>query len=186
MKSVSMFLAGATLLLSQMSAFALDVPKPFVTKPKSAAGAPLELKWEDLMPPEERNLPLRPSRRIRPLFDDESGPGALQEGSTAVNRSLNGKLVKIPGFVVPLTATEENAILTTFLLVPYFGACIHVPPPAPNQIVYVEMKKPFRLTSDYAPVWVTGKLATQGATSGLGNSAYSLTGVKIENYEEPP
>jgi hypothetical protein len=134
---------------------------------------------------EDRDKPYVPSRRARPLFDDESGPAAQQEGSAAVNKSLNNQQVKIPGFVVPLN-TNENVLVTTFLLVPYFGACIHVPPPAPNQIVYVEMKKPFRLHSMYAPVWVTGKMSTQGASTGLTDTAYSLVGTKIENYEEPP
>ena len=185
MKIIAALIIGTTLSLSQVTALALDVPKPAAPpRPAPAAGVPLELQWEDLIPPQDRNKPAPPSRRMRPLFDDESGPGAVQEGSAAVNRALNGKLVRIPGFVVPLDT--DQTVLTTFLLVPYYGACIHVPPPAPNQIVYVEMKKPFRLVSDFAPVWVTGKLATQTASSGLGTSSYSLTGFKIENYEEPP
>jgi hypothetical protein len=51
--------------------------------------------------------------------------------------ALDGKNVRIPGFMVPL---EDNSqAVTEFLLVPSPQACIHVPPPPPNQMVLVEM-----------------------------------------------
>jgi hypothetical protein len=191
-KLIRTTVALGTLLLGSSFVHALEKPKPTPRSPEEAAsrgavavGELRTLEWEDLIPQEERDRPYVPARRVRPLFDDESGPMAEQEGSVAVNASLNGQQVKIPGFVVPLT-TSKDAVVTTFLLVPYFGACIHVPPPPPNQIVYVEMQKPFRLHEMYAPVWVTGKMSTQSASTGMATAAYTLTGTKIENYEEPP
>ena len=57
------------------------------------------------------------------------------------NKSLEDKEVKLPGYVIPLEYYGRE--INTFLLVPYIGACIHVPPPPPNQIVYVDSKKPW-------------------------------------------
>ncbi|HCG90056.1 MAG TPA: DUF3299 domain-containing protein, partial [Alteromonas macleodii] len=74
--------------------------------------------------------------------------------------TFDGKRVKIPGFVVPLEGTAE--LTTEFLLVPYFGACIHVPPPPSNQIVYVKFEEGVRIDNIYDAIWVTGELSTDG------------------------
>ena len=170
---------------------ALDPPKP-ASSAKSAAGtptAPRELKWDDLLPESERLAPPAPSQRIQPLFDDESGPPAVQEGSAQVNGQLDGLTVKLPGFMVPIRFTalpgkEDGGYVSEFLLVPYFGACIHMPPPPPNQIVHVKMAPPRQMQSMYDPVWVTGKLSTRRVNSDLADAAYSIAGEKIEKYEE--
>ena len=65
--------------------------------------------------------------------------------------SLNGQYVKLPGYVVPLES-DAGGLLSEFLLVPYYGACIHVPPPPSNQIVYVRLNKPYLLKSMEDPV----------------------------------
>jgi uncharacterized protein len=170
---------------------ALDPPKP-ESSAKSAAGtlaAPRELKWDDLLPESERLAPPAPSQRIQPLFDDESGPAAVQEGSAQVNSQLDGLMVKLPGFMVPIRFTalpgkEDGGYVSEFLLVPYFGACIHMPPPPPNQIVHVKMAPPRQMQSMYDPVWVTGKLSTRRVNSDLADAAYSIAGEKIEMYED--
>jgi uncharacterized protein len=170
---------------------ALDPPKP-ESRAKSAAGkpaAPRQLSWDDLLPESERLGPPMPSQRIQPLFDDETGPAALQEGSAQVNSELDGLTIKLPGFVVPIRFTRlsedsDAGVVSEFLLVPYFGACIHMPPPPPNQIVDVKMMPPVKMQSMYEPVWVTGKLSTRGMSSELAAAAYSIVGAKIENYED--
>lgn len=170
---------------------ALDPPKP-ESPAKGAAGtpaAPRQLSWDDLLPESERLAPPMPSRRIQPLFDDESGPAALQEGSAQVNSQLDGLTIKLPGFVVPIRFTRmsddsDAGVVSEFLLVPYFGACIHMPPPPPNQIVDVKMTPPVKMQSMYEPVWVTGKLSTRGMSSELAAAAYSIVGAKIEKYED--
>ena len=74
----------------------------------------------------------------------ESGPAAVQQSANApVNTELDGKQVKIPGFIVPLDVAKDGTV-SEFFLVPYFGACIHVPPPPPNQIVYVTTSRASR------------------------------------------
>jgi hypothetical protein len=125
------------------------------------AKEPLELFWEDMVPPDG---------------------SMLQMGLDApVIQSLSGKLVKIPGFVVPLEGDNETS--SEFLLVPYFGACIHVPPPPANQIVYVQFATAVPIDDLYDAVWVTGTLTTTGWKGDLATVGYSLSGISVSPYE---
>jgi hypothetical protein len=99
---------------------------------------------------------------------------------TPALEQLQGKLVRIPGFMVPLE--DEADGVTEFLLVPYFGACIHTPPPPPNQIVYVRMKKKVKADM-YTPIWVDGPLKIENADSYYGTVGFQLDGVGIKPYE---
>jgi hypothetical protein len=100
-------------------------------------------------------------------------------------KKLNGALVRVPGFIVPLEDSETA--VSEFLLVPYFGACIHVPPPPPNQIVHVRMEKGRKLTFDFwQPLWVHGRLKVAKTTSPYGDTAYEMTGLRSEPLEEEP
>lgn len=185
MKQTPMFSVIAVMLLLPHFAHALHPPKQPV-QTKGAAGtpdAPRELSWDDLLPESERNALLAPQQDIQPLFDDESGTAAVQNGSSQVNKQLDGVTVKLPGFIVPLGIDQQSRV-SEFLLVPYFGACLHMPPPPPNQIVYVKMSAPMRLESMYDPVWVIGKLSTSGTSSQLADAAYSIAGVRTEKYED--
>ena len=98
-------------------------------------------------------------------------------------RKLDGKLVRVPGFVVPLDdAMEEGA---EFLLVPYYGACVHTPPPPPNQIVQVKMVNQKKVKmSFWDPVWVHGKLQIATVKSPYGDVGFQLTGTVIEPYKD--
>jgi hypothetical protein len=98
-----------------------------------------------------------------------------------VVKSLNGKVVKIPGFIVPLEG--DNELTREFLLVPYFGACIHVPPPPPNQIVYVKFSAGVPIDNLYDAVWVTGTLSTDAWEGELANVGYRLTGISVTPYD---
>jgi hypothetical protein len=96
---------------------------------------------------------------------------------------LQGKQVSIPGFMVPLE-DDDNAV-TEFLLVPYAGACIHTPPPPPNQIVYVKMGHNSKAKMSWVdPIVVTGELKISTVVSPYGDVAYTLTGENIKPYEE--
>jgi hypothetical protein len=100
------------------------------------------------------------------------------------NPTLNGAEVKIPGFVVPLE--REGNALREFLLVPYFGACIHVPPPPANQVVHVVARKPIPDTATMDAVWVSGKLGLFPSRTPMGNSGYRLEAVSVEAYGRKP
>ena len=96
-------------------------------------------------------------------------------------KKLEGKLVRIPGFVVPLDDFQEDG--AEFLLVPYYGACVHTPPPPPNQIVMVAMegRKSVKL-SLFDAVWMSGRLKIQSVESPYGTVGYTLEGMKVEPY----
>ena len=95
--------------------------------------------------------------------------------------ALDGKLVKIPGFTVPLEDWASSA--TEFLLVPYVGACIHTPPPPPNQLVYIQMDEGKRATMDgWNPVWVEGVLAIETTESVYGYVGFTITGQRVYPY----
>ncbi len=96
--------------------------------------------------------------------------------------ALAGKLVKIPGFTVPLEDWATSA--TEFLLVPYVGACIHTPPPPPNQLVYIEMDEGKRAKLDgWNPVWVEGVLEIEMTESVYGYVGFTLSGQRVYPYE---
>lgn len=133
---------------------------------------PLELFWEDMVPPDYQ-IPDTPLNHEGNM---------MQMGLDApVIESLNGKLVKIPGFVVPLEGDSQTT--SEFLLVPYFGACIHVPPPPANQIVYVKFSKAVPIDNLYDAVWVTGTLTTKGWKGDLATVGYSLSGISVSAYD---
>jgi hypothetical protein len=106
--------------------------------------------------------------------------------ATAVNRQLDGQLVRMPGYLLPLEFSGKE--VTEFLLVPWIGACIHTPPPAPNQIVHVRADSPVKDAAYFSPIWVTGRLSHSGAkhsiylTDGKGDVdvAYAMRASKVE------
>ncbi|NEZ56315.1 DUF3299 domain-containing protein [Adonisia turfae] len=89
-----------------------------------------------------------------------------QEKSQSTNTVLEEQSVNLSGYVLPLTWDQEQRV-TQFLLVPYVGACIHVPPPPPNQIVYVNPPVAIAAPGLFAPVSVTGQLRRQPASYDL-------------------
>jgi hypothetical protein len=102
---------------------------------------------------------------------------------TPALKALDGKVVKIPGYMVPLE--DDSEIVTEFLLVPYVGACIHTPPPPPNQIVQVKMNNQKKVKmSFWDPVWVQGKLQIATVKSPYGDVGFQLAGVTIEPYKD--
>ena len=140
----------------------------------AVADEPRELSWDELIPAGAMVWPDE-SAGMDPQGWSYPVPGAVVE-------ALDGQDVRIPGFIVPLES-DEGGLLAEFFLVPYFGACIHVPPPPPNQIVYVTVDPPFNLESMWEPFWIEGRMQTKGHTSIIGTTAYSLTASKIEPYE---
>jgi hypothetical protein len=108
----------------------------------------------------------------------------------SVNSELDGQVVRIPGYLLPLEFSGKR--VAEFLLVPWVGACIHTPPPPPNQIVYVKADKPFEFGGLFAPVWVTGQMTANASKKSLylidGSSdidvGYSLRASEVEPYKE--
>lgn len=94
--------------------------------------------------------------------------------------ALEGKLVRIPGFMVPLE--DNQKAVTEFLLVPSPQACIHVPAPPPNQMVLVNMKKEANAKVEFGPIWIYGKLSLIPKRHMYGESSFTMQGEWIEPY----
>ena len=105
-----------------------------------------------------------------------SQPGG--DAPPAVVTELNGKRVKIGGYVVPLDFDATS--IKEFLLVPFVGACIHVPPPPANQIIYVTYARGLEVTRPFDPVAVTGPIRAETAFTGLADAGYSIDAEVVE------
>lgn len=111
-----------------------------------------------------------------------------QRREKLMNPALDGQTIRMPGYALPLEFVEAG--VQEFLLVPYVGACIHVPPPPPNQMVLVKLNQTYKMESLYDPVWVTGILRIEAGKPSLSfvdgaadiSVGYALEGVKIEPY----
>ncbi|MDE1063183.1 MAG: DUF3299 domain-containing protein [Pseudomonadales bacterium] len=163
------------------------------------ADEPAKIDWESLMPQD-----WNPNQVFDDLTDDqyyalsdselmilEQTAQAMFDAAPVVD-AFEGMQVKVPGFVLPLEFS--NTLLKEFLLVPYYGACIHTPPPPANQIIHGKLKTGYKLESIYLPVWITGTLnisrsQTQINEEGVANglevqSAYSMNVELVEPYIE--
>lgn len=138
-----------------------------------------EIDWLELMPATDLAL-----LESLPEVDHEGdGPVTLPDEimTGRIVPEMNGVDGKIAGFIVPLKTTEDMDILE-FFLVPYYGACIHVPPPPPNQIIHVTYRPGFRIEALYDPVWVSGTLETRRVENDIGAAAYVIEAESVELY----
>ncbi len=148
-----------------------------------------ELTWSEMVPADAPAQVAEPApmHDLSQLADalSESGPAAMQQSPAApVVEELDGQMVKLPGYIVPLDVTDEGRV-TEFLLVPYFGACIHVPPPPSNQIVHVTAELGVLMDTLYQPFWIEGPLKVEQSSSELAEAGYQMQAQKIYAYELP-
>ncbi|MBI3897836.1 MAG: DUF3299 domain-containing protein [Gammaproteobacteria bacterium] len=166
--------------------------KPATKAAPQNAGAIKAISWEDLVPTSFRpdEMMRRYSKKMAKLSD--SDPRAQQyadelraawENAPVVD-ALNNKQVKLSGFLVTLEG--DGKAVSEFLLVPYFGACIHVPPPPSNQIVLVRTgTKPFKVQQVFDKVSVVGRLKTEHAHNELANASYVIEASDVELMNSP-
>lgn len=113
---------------------------------------------------------------------------ARERRARSVARSLDGRVVRLPGYVLPLERSGDR--VTSFLLVPYIGVCIHTPPPPPNQVVRVACPQGLRDKGRFAPVWVGGRIQAHPTRndlflvdgSGIVASGYVMDAGSVEDY----
>ncbi len=161
------------------------------TKPAGKAGEPVEIKWDDLVPKGWDPMKGMPANAGNLAILGDGDPKAqdmynkLREAwdSAPTVTALDGASIKLPGYLVPLD--ESKAGITEFLLVPYFGACIHTPPPPANQIVLVVPSKALQGYRSMDTVWVQGTLRAARNPSPMGTSAYRLEAAGVERYTTP-
>ncbi len=144
-----------------------------------------ETDWLELMPAQDRAaLEAMPEIDHQGAEQDSAfyNPGGLKQQdnnlpavmySTSTVAALNGKTLRLGGYPVPLE-TDREGRSTLFFLVPYPGACIHVPPPPPNQLVLVRYPKGIELEDIYAPLWVSGTLQVEQVNNELADAAYAM------------
>ena len=202
MKPVALILtlAGATaagLILDQVAA-----PGKPAAKASSAASAPLsttatavaspaapsyrEVSWDDLTPKDWD--PLKQFRDMNFGAMSDADPKAIEMlkrmretwDNAPTNVALDGQNVRIPGYLVPLDETKDGLI--QLLLVPYFGACIHTPPPPSNQIIEVRPKQPVKGFRPMDTVWISGTLRTLRSETYMGTSSYRMDALRVEPY----
>lgn len=165
-----MFTRRSTLALLSASALA----------PRTAfAATPKVVTWDDLIP---KGVPYGEiiGQGDMDVSADTWSP-IYDENAFKLNETLNGALVKIPGFIIPLKQSSRG--VTQFMLVPYVGACIHTPPPPANQLVLVNSKKPWPNDKLWDPVWVSGTMRTKLQSTDLGDTGYALRASAMEVYE---
>lgn len=159
-----------------------------------------EIDWVALMPEDDLSALLNRPEFLNDIADgsaadsvDDFASKQLEDEqaqryqqalvSTRVIEAFDGKAIRIPGFIVPLEQNDEQKA-TAFFVVPYFGACLHMPPPPPNQILYVEYEEGIAVENLYDPYWFEGTVKIDNHESALGTSAYSLVLDSFALYEE--
>ena len=159
-----------------------------------------EIDWVALMPEDDLSALLNRPEFLNDIADgsaadsvDDFASKQLEDEqaqryqqalvSTRVIEAFDGKAIRLPGFIVPLEQNDEQKA-TAFFVVPYFGACLHMPPPPPNQILYVEYKEGIAVENLYDPYWFEGTVKIDNHESALGTSAYSLVLDSFALYEE--
>ena len=178
-------LVPAVLLVS--GAAALPGCGPSSDAGPAALGAVQELKWEELVP---KNWD--PTKRYRNISLEslrDNDPRAIQMldemravwDNAPVNVALDGTAARLSGFVVPLDNTQGG--IREFLLVPYFGACIHTPPPPANQIVHVIAADTVKGLHAMDTVRVSGLLkAARYSSVDMGVSGYEIKSASVEPF----
>lgn len=155
---------------------------------KAARSTYKTLGWDDLLPKEWD--PMAAFKGLDLARLDDADPRAMEALETMrrawdaapVNTALDGQNIRIPGFIVSLDGGPNE--LREFLLVPYFGACIHVPPPPANQIIHVMPDKPVKGVKNMEAVWVSGRLEIGVSDSPMGKSGYRMQAREVEKYKE--
>lgn len=136
-----------------------------------------EVEWMDLMPESEKMAWDEASQNV-----DHSGYASAEEfQSWETVGEFDGARIRIPGFVVPVE-TDGEGNLRTFFLVPYFGACIHVPPPPANQIIYGRLEKPVPMVNIWDAFYMEGTLNIEEISNETADSAYTMAVDSLKPY----
>ena len=152
--------------------------------------APRTIGWEVLVPADWD--PMKDLKDLNFSILNDADPRAMAAlaklraawDNAPINPAIVGQLVRLPGYLVPLEETKDG--LKEFLLVPYFGACIHSPPPPANQIVHVLPKTAAKGLRSMDTVWVTGVLTGTRTDSYMGMSGYRIEATQVAPYAERP
>ena len=167
---------------------------------EAASSEPFEeIEWIQLMPKDDLHALLNPPDFLVNIQDGSkqdsmASLSEVAEENEAVRRfeqaltsvrvieSFDKKAVKIPGFMVPLKSDEQQRV-TEFFIVPYFGACLHMPPPPPNQMIYGKVTEGFKLSQLTEPFWFEGVIHIETTNNLTGTSTYTMVLDNIQVFE---
>lgn len=146
----------------------------------AAAATPHEIAWEDLIEPGVAYSEIV----AEGAYDEQADTWlpVFDANARSYNSSLDGERVKLPGYVIP--PEQSSAGSTEFIFAPHAGACIHVPPPPPDQLVSVTASDGWTDPDGFGAVWVTGVLRIAELDTNLAQIGYAMTAEAIEIYEE--
>jgi hypothetical protein len=147
--------------------------------PRAAlAKTPTEITWDDLIPPGVPYSEIVAAGEMdetndiwQPVFD---------ENATKLNPVLDGAYIKMPGYIIPIDQSTDG--VTSFVLVPYVGACLHTPPPPANQLVFVTTNKPWPSDNLWDAIWVTGQMQHELQSTEVAETGYLLKAEEMETY----
>lgn len=149
---------------------------PLIVAASAVASDVRTLQWNDLKPEDWRP----PAVRSQAYYEQNPEAQVQTNLDAPVIEALDGELVKIPGYVVQLEGDDRR--VTEFLLVPYFGACIHVPPPPPNQIIHVKFPEGVPYAVTYDAVWVSGTIKVDRSESDIAVTGYVIEANEVTSY----
>lgn len=145
----------------------------------TAGSAPREIDWLEMMPADE----VKALERMADSIDHSGGLAEAIFTSERTVEKMNGVRGKLPGYLVPITTNGKREVVDMFL-VPYFGACIHMPPPPPNQIVYIKPKKPIKIGELWDAYYAVGTLRVAETRNNVATAVYTLDLERVEKIRE--
>jgi hypothetical protein len=164
--------------------------------PQAQAAIPRTIDWLELIPPgySPDDIMAKYQERLNQLEDDDPQANVVYQqmmdeiNNAPLNQQIDNQFIKLAGFIAPLVYQEGK--VSEFLFVPYFGACIHVPPPPINQIIWVKTATGQEINDRqaYSPFWVSGTIRIQGQKTEIGEAGYRILDAITElyEYEEEP
>jgi hypothetical protein len=165
-----------------------------------SASAFMQANWTDLLPEDDLDALLNPPSYLDEIVDGSAedilsntlknettdrGDDRYQQAliSTNVKAIVNNAPIKIPAFIVPLEFNDDQNV-TQFFMVPFFGACLHLPPPPPNQTIFVNYPQGLKLESLYDAYWISGIIKTSLVENDMATAAYSMEMHAFELYSD--
>lgn len=167
---------------------------------KKPAASYKTIEWTDLIPEDDLEALLAQPDYLDEIEDGSEAdqlPSQTQNSfagededryhealsSTRIIPEYDNQDVRIPGFIVPLEF-DDDLTITQFFLVPYFGACIHLPAPPPNQVIYITFPEGVQMEALYDPFWITGTLRTSIVENDIAKAAYTMEATSITPYDD--
>ncbi len=185
-------LPGGAGIAQDKSGYKVGDRLPATGSAKPAAAKPSAFKlitWEELVPKDWDPMKGFKDLNLQNMIDsDPRAMKALDDlreswNNAPVRPELNKTMIRIPGFVIPLE--RQNDRMTEFLVVPYFGACIHTPPPPSNQIIHAITDRPVAGFRTMDAAWISGEIETLRSDTGFGAAGYRMRVSVVERYKRP-